>query len=343
MVILIAALFVVGEAVVSTGLATRLGELVRVGGSSERRLLAMLMGLTGVVGAFMSSTAVVALFIPVAITISNRSGIDRRRLLMPLSAAGLISGMMTLIATAPNLVVDEALKERDLGSLGLFGFTPFGIVILIIAIAYMLLVGRRLLATKAGRWALRSEAETVSDLADEYGLADRVARLRVLPASPLHDRTVAGMALRTQFGIAVVGFDKGRGQSNVFMPATVETVFRVGDAVYVVGNEEQVAAVCEKMKLSLEPRLPERRARQALQRIGFAEVMLAPSSPLIGRTIGEIEFRSRFKVIVLAVRHRGEAQIANLVDTRLDFGDALLVSGSWEDIRSAATATISSS
>jgi Di- and tricarboxylate transporters len=333
-VILIAALFVVGEAVVSTGLATRLGELVlRVGGSSETRLLAMLMGLTAAVGAFMSSTAVVALFIPAAITISNRSGIDRRRLLMPLSAAGLISGMMTLIATAPNLVVDEALRERGLSSLGFFGFTPFGIVTLIVAIGYMLAVGRRLLATKAKATDVAQRTRTVNDLADAYGLTDRVARLRVLPASPLHDRTVARMALRTRFGVVVVGFDKGRGQSHVFIPAEVDTVFRVGDAVYVVGDEEQVAALCEAMQLSREPRLPERSARQALQRIGFAEVMLAPASPLIGQTIGKIEFRSRFKVSVLAVRHRGEAQIANLADTRLDFGDALLVSGSWEDIQ----------
>lgn len=332
-VILIAALFVVGEAVVSTGLATRLGEFVlQVGGSSETRLLALLMGLTGLVGAFMSSTAVVALFIPVAITISNRSGIDRRRLLMPLSAAGLISGMMTLIATAPNLVVDEALKERGLGSLGFFGFTPFGIVILIIAIGYMLVVGRRLLAAKAKAKDAVQRGRTVSDLADEYGLANRLARLRILPTSPLHDRTVARMALRTQFGVVVVGFDKGRGQSHAFIPAALDSVFRAGDALYVVGNEEQVATLCKKMQLALEPRLPEQRARQALQRIGFAEMMLAPTSPLIGQTIGESEFRSRFNVTVLAVRHRGEAQIADLVSTRLDFGDALLVSGSWEDI-----------
>lgn len=281
----------------------------------------------------MSSTAVVALFIPVAITISNRSGIDRRRLLMPLSAAGLISGMMTLIATAPNLVVDEALRERNLGSLGFFGFTPFGVVILIVAIGYMLVVGRRLLAAKGKATDLAPRGRTVNDLADEYGLADRVARLRVLPASPMHDRTVARMGLRTQYGVVVVGFDKGRGQSHVFIPADLDTVFRVGDAVYVVGDEEQVAAVCEQMKLAREPRLPERQARQALQRVGFAEVMLAPSSPLIGQTIGEAEFRSRFNVSVLAVRHRGEARIADLAHTRLDFGDALLVSGSWEDIQ----------
>ncbi len=333
-VILIAALFVVSEAVVSTGLSTRISEMVmRIGGSSETRLLAVLMAVTAGVGAFMSSTAVVALFIPVAITIANRTGINRRTLLMPLAVAGLTSGMMTLIATAPNLIVDEALKERGLGSLGFFGFTPFGIAILVVAIAYMLLVGRRLLAAKDKGLNVATDARTVKELADAYGLDTRVARLRVLPVSPLHDHTVVRMGLRTRYGVVVVGFDKGRGNSHVFIPALLETVFRIGDAFYVVGDEEQIATLCDEMKLERLPQLPEHLARQALQEIGFAEVMLAPTSRLIGRTIGEVEFRSRFAVTVLAVRHRGEAEIADLVNTRLDFGDALLISGSWDRIQ----------
>ena len=333
-VILIAALFVVSEAVVSTGLSTRISEMVmRIGGSSETRLLAVLMAVNAGVGAFMSSTAVVALFIPVAITIANRTGINRRTLLMPLAVAGLTSGMMTLIATAPNLIVDEALKERGLDSLGFFGFTPFGVAILVLAIAYMLLVGRRLLAAKDKGQAVATDARTVKDLADAYGLDSRVARLRVLPVSPLHDHTVVRMGLRTRYGVVVVGFDKGRGNSHVFIPALLETVFRIGDAFYVVGDEEQIATLCDEMKLERLPRLPEHLARQALQEIGFAEVMLAPTSRLIGRTIGEVEFRSRFAVTVLAVRHRGEAEIADLVNTRLDFGDALLISGSWDRIQ----------
>ncbi len=278
-VILIAALFVVSEAVVSTGLSTRISEMVmRIGGSSETRLLAVLMAVTAGVGAFMSSTAVVALFIPVAITIANRTGINRRTLLMPLAVAGLTSGMMTLIATAPNLIVDEALKERGLGSLGFFGFTPFGVAILVVAIAYMLLVGRRLLAAKDKGKDVATDARTVKDLADAYGLDSRVARLRVLPVSPLHDHTVVRMGLRTRYGVVVVGFDKGRGNSHVFIPALLETVFRIGDAFYVVGDEEQIATLCDEMKLERLPRLPEHLARQALQEIGFAEVMLAPTS-----------------------------------------------------------------
>lgn len=331
-VILIAALFVVSEAVVSTGLATRLGELVlRFGGGNETRLIAVLMAVTAGVGAFMSSTAVVALFIPVALTIANRSGVNRRFLLMPLSIAGLISGMMTLIATFPNLVVDEALRERGLGSIGFFTFTPFGIAVLVVAVGFVLLAGRRIIGT-GDKVSEAPRQRTISDLVACYGIENRLVRLQVTPVSPLHDRTVARMALRQRFGVVIVGFDKGRGSSHDFIAAKPNVVFRIGDAIFVVGEESAIEALCAEMKLVPLPRLSEQASRQAMQRVGLAEFLLAPSSALIGRTLGEIEFRSRYHVTVLAVRHRGEAQIANLADIHLDFGDALLVSADWEDI-----------
>src|SRR5690606_30967868 len=101
-VILIAALFVVGEALVRTGVAQRVGDLLmRSAGASEARLIVLLMVLVAGIGAFMSSTGVVAIFIPIVLRIAAHSGIPAGRLMMPLSVAALISGMMTLVATAP--------------------------------------------------------------------------------------------------------------------------------------------------------------------------------------------------------------------------------------------------
>jgi di/tricarboxylate transporter len=331
-VILIAALFVIGEALVSTGVANRLGDLVlKFGGSDEVRLIALLMAVTAGIGAFMSSTAVVALFVPVAITLSERSGISRRQLLMPLSIAGLISGMMTLIATAPNLIVADALTDRGLDSLGFFSFAPFGVAALALGILHVLAIGRRQLA-KGAMVAETRPGRTIVDLAAAYGLRDRVARLSVLPGSPLHDHTVARMRLREQFGIILVGVDKGRGSSHAFEPALPETVFRVGDTIFAAGDATAIATLCDAVKLRIEPPLSEEARRLAMQRIGVAEIMFAPDSRLSGRTIGELEFRSRYHVTVLAVRHGGENKSANLATTRLDFGDTFLVAGGWDDI-----------
>ena len=114
-VMLIAAVAIVGEGLVTTGVAYRLGEAVmRGGGRSEARLVALVMVLAGSVGAFMSSFAIVAMFIPVVMAIANKTGLNPKRMLMPLSVAALVSGMMTLIASSPNLIIEDTLKSRGL-------------------------------------------------------------------------------------------------------------------------------------------------------------------------------------------------------------------------------------
>jgi di/tricarboxylate transporter len=124
-VILIAAIFIVGEAMVNTGVAHRLGEAVlKAGAGNETRLIVLIMVLAGGIGAFMSSSAIVAMFIPVVLTIANRTGLNRKRMLMPLSVATLISGMMTLIASSPNMIIESALRASGIPPLGFFSWTP---------------------------------------------------------------------------------------------------------------------------------------------------------------------------------------------------------------------------
>ena len=125
-VVLIAAVSVVGEGLIATGVAYRLGEAVmKAGGSNEARLIALVMVLAGTVGAFMSSSAIVAMFIPVVMAIANKIGLNHKRMLMPLSVAALISGMMTLIASSPNMIVEDTLRARGLAPFGFFSWTPF--------------------------------------------------------------------------------------------------------------------------------------------------------------------------------------------------------------------------
>ena len=128
-VALIAAVSIVGEGLIATGVAYRLGEAVmKAGGSNEARLVALVMMLAGTVGAFMSSSAIVAMFIPVVLSIANKIGLNRKRMLMPLSIAALISGMMTLIASSPNMIVEDtfgrAASPRSASSAGRPSVSP---------------------------------------------------------------------------------------------------------------------------------------------------------------------------------------------------------------------------
>lgn len=143
---LVAGLLALGEMLTRTGGAYGMGQwLMRAGGTGETRLLVLLMLSAGLLGSAMSSTAVVAVFIPVVLAISARTDRNASRLLMPLSFAALVSGMLTLIATTPNLIVSAELGNRGSDRFRFFSFTPIGAAILAVAILYMWLVGRHLL------------------------------------------------------------------------------------------------------------------------------------------------------------------------------------------------------
>jgi len=334
-VILIAAIFIVGQALVNTGIAHRLGEVVlKAGGRNETRLIVLIMLLAGGIGAFMSSSAIVAMFIPVVLAIANKTGLNRKRLLMPLSIAALTSGMMTLIASSPNMIIDHTLRARGLAPFGFFSWTPFGVAVLATGISLML-VGRRLLSQQlTDEGGTDTTAPGAFDLVSSYGLADRLHRLCVPAVSPLIDRAVAQtQPLYDRFGASLIGLEKHRGGTTQFLPALPETVCETNDSVFVVAGNEQVQQLIETQKLVELPRLGERERDEALQELGAAEIMLTPESTLIGKSLAELDFRSRYGVTVLAIRHRGEPLTTDFIGRSLDFGDTLLVAGGWANIQ----------
>ena len=333
-VMLIAAVAIVGEGLVATGVAYRLGEAVmKAGGSNEARLVTLVMVLAGSIGAFMSSSAIVAMFIPVVMAIANKIGLNPKRMLMPLSVAALISGMMTLIASSPNLIVENTLRARGLAPLSFFSWMPFGATVLAASIVFILMFGRNMLSKRLTAEDAGPTQSTAYDLVGSYGLADKWHRLQVPRTSPLIDRSVAQMQLLDRFGVVLVGVEKHQHGKEQFLPAMPETVFESNDAIFVVCGEEQAQQLIASQGLVVLPRLDERQRHEALQDVGVAEIMLAPESHLIGGTLRELEFRSRYGISVLAIRHRGEPMTTNLDEQTLDFGDTLLVAGGWAQIR----------
>jgi di/tricarboxylate transporter len=334
LVLLIAAIFIVGQGVVDTGIAHRLGEAVlRAGSGNEARLIVLVMLLAAGIGAFMSSSAVVGMFIPVVLTIANKTGLNRKRMLMPLSVAALISGMMTLIASSPNMIIESTLRTHSLAPLGFFSWTPFGLAVLATAIAFML-AARDLLGKERTGLDIGTSAPTANDLIGFYGLADRWRRLRIAAGSPLINKSVSQLQhLSNRKDALLVGFEKHSHGKTQFLPALAETVCETDDVILVVAGKDEVRQLVENQHLVALPRLDERAHAEALQELGAAEVMLAPESKLIGKTLAELEFRSRYRVTVLAIRRRGKPITTNFANQALDFGDVLLVAGDWTDLR----------
>ena len=332
-VVLIAAIFIVGDGMVNTGVVHRLGEAVmKLGGGNETRLIVLIMTLAGAIGAFMSSSAIVAMFIPLVLTVARRTSLNRKRMLMPLSVAALISGMMTLIASSPNMIIEGTLRSRGLVPLDFFSWTSFGLAVLAAAIAFML-AARGLLSKQFTARDATATSPSAYDLVGSYDLTDRWHRLRVPVGSPLIDRSVAQMKRSyDDLNAVLVGFERLQHGKRQFLPALSESVFETDDTILVVADKNQTQQLVETQRLVELPHVDERTRAEALQELGPAELMLAPESKLIGKTLGDLEFRSLYHVSVLAIRHRGEALTTDLVNRTLDFGDTLLVAGDWADI-----------
>ena len=332
-IVMIAGLFIVGEALVTTGIAFAVGQwLMRVGGASETRLLSLLMVTVGLTGAFISSTGIVAIFIPIALSVAAKTGIARSRLMMPLSVAALISGMMTLIATAPNLIAADALENAGYEPFDFFDFTPVGLAVLAVGTLYMLFVGRRLLDPGEAEGAGAQRGQSMGELAETFGLLGKEHRLRVPRESPLVGQTVAELELRSRQGVNLIFVERRRGRRSEVETGLPRTKFQANDVIFVLAEPEAGEAFIASQGLLPLPIQPELLA-DVLREVGIAQVMLAPTSDLLGKTIREAAFRSRHNVEVLAVMHAQKPLEGDLRDATLVFGDILLVSGRWQALR----------
>ncbi len=332
LVFLIAGLFVVGEGLVRTGIAYQAGQwLSRLAGGSEQRLLVLLMLAVAGLGAFMSSTGVVAIFIPVVLGVTSRLGISAGRLMMPLAFAALFSGMLTLIATPPNLVVNNALIGAHLQPFDFFSITPIGLVALALGVVYMWLVGGRLLPSAVPQDGSAGRRQTLAELANSYDLIEKLYRLRLDPNSPLVGKTVAELQVRTRYGISIVGMGRNERFAERLSPVRSASVFQAADTLYVVGSAADAQRLCKSEYLS-QLLVTETEQRRLIKEMGLAEVMLPPASEMIGQTLREASFRTKYDVTVLGIRRKGKALPGNLIETRLAFGDILLISGAWKEI-----------
>ncbi|HBZ4039190.1 TPA: SLC13 family permease [Klebsiella pneumoniae] len=333
-VILIAALFIIGDGLVRTGVATKMGAwLVSVAGNSETKMLIYLMLTVAGLGAFMSSTGVVAIFIPVVLSVSARMNTSPSRLMMPLSFAGLISGMMTLVATPPNLVVNSELLREGLHGFSFFSVTPIGLVVLILGIVYMLAV-RFMLKTDNGDSARDGrKRSTFRDLIREYHLTGRARRLAIRPGSPMIGQRLDDLKLRERYCANVIGVERWRRFRRVIVNVNGVSEFRARDVLLIdmSASDVDLRQVCGEQMLEPMVLRGEYFADQALD-VGMAEVALIPDSEMIGKTVREIAFRTRFGLNIVGMKRDGKAMDGSVVDEPLQLGDILLVVGNWRQI-----------
>ncbi len=330
-VVMIAALFIVGEGLFRTGVAAAVGNrLLRMGGGSETKLLILLIPVVAGMSAFMSSTGAVALFIPVVLSMSRKAGMHPSRLLIPLAFASLIGGMLTLIGTPPNIVVSGLMESSGIKAFRFFDFTPIGLVILLVGTLYMVFVARKLLPVNA-----LQEPEHVHPplkaFAERYGITKHLHKLQLSAGSELIGQTVIQASLRTNYEVTVFGIRRDGKLVSTLIPVLSETVMQVNDILLAYGYQEDVSCLCSEQGIK-EQGFPAGEMSRVYQEFGVAEVLLRPDSPLIGKTTKKGHYREQFNLSLIGIRRKGKPIIPKFKRTPLAFGDTLLLAGGWRYI-----------
>lgn len=333
----IAAVFVLGAGLKESGVATLMARgLQRVGGKSEPVLVALLMLACGLLSAFMSNAAVVAILLPVGISLAQRAGVATSRLLMPLAFAAVLGGTVTLIGTAPNFLVgDYVLTDGKQYVDGLefhiFDFAPVGLAILATGTLFMVFVGRRMLPVIRQQDRLAA-ARLPTEVAQSFDIAEHLFALSVPAACKIRGQTIAQADIRNKYGLGILMIHRTRAVPKRWLDPEPDRTLREGDILYVQGEEVQAWAICEEEGLQFN--LADERAMVRILRHGatIAEFAIPPYSRAVGRTARDLKFRERFGLNMLAINRRASVLSDQPQETPLEVGDAFVVSGPVERI-----------
>ena len=321
-VVMIAALFVVSEALSRTGVTGWGGKkLIAAARGSRIRLLVVVMLGTAALSAFISNTGTVATLLPAVVAAAWAAGSVPAKFLIPLAFAANTGGLLTLTGTPPNIVVTQALEDQGLRAFSFFEFALIGGPLLVVAVAYMALIGRRLLPEQSTDERPIDAASDLAELVEAYALARNQFRLRIRSGSSLIGKTPAEAALGPNHGAPLLGVEGWAYEPDRMLDRNDVLILRTqGDNVDRLMNDLGLAL------------LPPADAPPAVvsPEIGLAEILLTPRSEYIGRQVEIGSIADRFEVQFLALRRRG-AQV-DAREATLEVGDSLLVRGSWDAI-----------
>ena len=353
-VVMMVGLFVVGGAIMQTGLAKLTGnKLMAFSRGNETITFLLVMLVTSFIGAFVSNTGTVALMMPIIMSLAAGSGMQSSRFLMPLAFAGSLGGMLTLIGTPPNLVIDEVLTEAGFKPLAFFSFFPVGIIVIAIGIIVLMPLSKIFLSKKqSGK--KKKQGKSLDDLVDEYQLLDNLHRYIVPSRRPsaaidengeqmdIVGKTLKDLSIQKKYGVSIIeirnekksrlGLVKDVNQNMAKSSSTIA----VHDTLFIMGDEEKIERFAQDYDLRKM-----KDVKIDFYDLGLTEIVVMPTSNFAGLRIGDANLRKRFGINVLGVKRGGSSSDGkvgkeyitdNLIATRLHVGDMLLVQGEWTNL-----------
>ncbi len=306
----VAAMFVLSAGLQKTGATAAIGQLMVRFGRSYFTALVVIMGTITVISAFVNNTAAVAVFIPLVMIVANRRKIAASRLLIPLSYASQFGGVCTLVGTSTNLLVSSISDQAGYGAFSMFEFSKMGLILFTAGVLFFLIFGRWLLPERQAQ-----------ELAITYQLGEYITELRVGESSPLIGKSVLESRLGQDHDVTVLRLL----HVTEAVWAPLRQALKAGDVLLVRGKIRELMRLRDSAKLELNVEFKLRDATLQTEDLRLVQALVAPESDLIGHNLKELDFRNRYKSLVLAIQRRGETIRDKLNTVRLGLGDALLI------------------
>jgi di/tricarboxylate transporter len=316
---IVAAMFVLSAGLTRTGLIDWIARYMdKIAGQGRIRLILVLSFTVIILSAFILNTAIVAIFIPVVISLAKQRKLSPSQVLIPISFASQFGGACTLIGTSTNILVHTIAIDSGYPGFKLFEFAPLGLAVSAVGVIYLVVFSGILLPKRKEK--LLEE--------DMYRLSDYLTELLVEENSPLIGQKWNELSKDQKKDIQLMNFI--RDEKNVSNPAA--TVIREKDILLLSGDAEKLFKFKDTCKLEMRSNPKKDKKKVNSADLKLVEAIVPPRSYLEGRTLGHSDFRRRFGCTVLAIQRRGKIMRERLDKTRLDSGDTLLLRCNSKDL-----------
>jgi di/tricarboxylate transporter len=315
--VILAAVLVISGTLIKTGVTDWLASSIyRLARRSEQRLMLYLLGLAATMSAFLSNTSSTAILTPTALELSRKAKTSPSLFLMPLAYASILGGTCTLIGTSTNMAGSGMIARLGLQPFSLFEFTLIGVCLTVVGIAYLVLVGHRLVPTRRP-----------TDLTEDYGLREFLSALVPTEGSAAIDRSLGELRLDRIGLTPLLLIEDGKR-----LPAHPLRKVRAGTRIVVKGTPQALMRAKSEPAFEIEAEAQLGDADLTRDESAIGEAVLMPQSRLVGKTLSQANLSERYGLITLAMYRRGMAYPAQIARMRLKVGDVLLLQGSRDHV-----------
>lgn len=335
-VISIIAVMIIGAGLDKTGLMSKFATFImRVGGSTEGRIIPLISGTVGVISSFMQNVGAAALFLPVVSRISGRTGLPMSRLLMPMGFTAILGGTMTMIGSSPLILLNDLIltsnqslsEEQQMRTFELFDVTPVGLALVATGIIYFVIAGRFVLPENKSEGT--GAGNTLKYFRDTYGLEGDIFEVVIPASSRIADMTIEELESNLEHTVSIIAMSKG---SNTRVAPSRDVVVEAGSTIALMGPSAPIKVFADTYELEVSGHLTALAEVLTQSRSGISEIVIPPSSSLIGKSLRDLRMRNTYGMNILAV-HRGHETIRNdLRELEIQAGDTLVQHSTWDDL-----------